>query len=156
MSTDQSLDRFDERILEIMHSDARITVTELASRVGLSKTPCLARLRRLEKAGFILGYRAVLNTTKLGRDHVAFVEVKLTDTREAALQRFNAEVRKIPEIEQCYMIAGHYDYLLSVRSADINEYRRLLGERISSLPHVAQTSTYVAMEAVKEPLEKTE
>ena len=150
MSTQDSLDAFDLRILEILHADARITVTALAQRVGLSKTPCLTRLRRLERSGYILGYTALLNNRKLGRDHVAFVEVKLNDTREAALRRFNAEVRKIPEIEQCHMIAGNYDYLLKVRSTDINAYRTLLGETISGLPHVAQTSTFVAMESVKD------
>ena len=150
MSENLSLDAFDRRILDWLHAEGRITITELAHRVGLSKTPCLTRVRRLEKAGYILGYSAVLNTRKLGRDHVAFVEVKLTDTREAALRRFNAEVRAVPEIEECHMIAGGYDYLLKVRSHDINAYRRLLGERISSLPHVAQTSTHVAMETVKD------
>lgn len=150
MSEKDSLDTFDRRILDVLHAEGRITVTALAQRVGLSKTPCLTRLRRLEKSGYILGYAAILNTRKLGRDHVAFVEVKLNDTREAALRRFNAEVRKIPEIEQCHMIAGNYDYLLKVRSTDINAYRRLLGETISGLPHVAQTSTFVAMESVKD------
>ena len=150
MTLQDSLDAFDLRILEALHGDGRITVTALAQQVGLSKTPCLTRLRRLEKTGYILGYTAILDSRKLGRDHIAFVEVKLNDTREVALRRFNAEVRKIPEIEQCHMIAGNYDYLLKVRSTDINAYRKLLGEAISGLPHVAQTSTFVAMESVKD------
>jgi Lrp/AsnC family leucine-responsive transcriptional regulator len=87
---------------------------------------------------------------RLGLDHVAFVEVKLDDTREAALSRFNAAVVKVPEIEQVHMMASHFDYLLKVRTRSMTTYREVLGERISSLPHVASTSTYVAMQAVKE------
>ena len=107
-------------------------------------------MKRLEKAGFIAGYQARLDQRRLGLGHVVFVEVKLSDTRESALGAFNAAVRATPEIEECHMIAGAFDYLLKVRSADILEYRRILADRISSLPHVASTSTHVAMEAVKE------
>jgi len=104
----------------------------------------------LEKTGVITGYHALLDPIKLGLDHIAFVEVKLNDTRESALQAFNKEVITIHEIEQCHMIAGNYDYLLKVRTQSINDYRRVLGEVISSLPHVASTSTFVSMQAVKE------
>ena len=100
--------------------------------------------------GVIAGYRAMLDPVRLGLAHVAFVEVRLSDTREAALQAFNAAVRAIPEIEACHMMAAAYDYLLKVRTRDIADYRRVLAERISALPHVASTSTHVAMESVKE------
>ncbi|WP_184149132.1 Lrp/AsnC family transcriptional regulator [Amaricoccus macauensis] len=144
------LDLFDRRILKALSEDGRMSVTELATRIGLSKTPAQVRLRRLIEAGYIEGFRAVLNPAKLGLDHVAFAEVKLSDTRESALAEFNAAVRRIPEIEECHMIAGRFDYLLKVRSPDIRTYRRILGEKISSLPHVASSSTSVAMESVKE------
>ena len=144
------LDGYDEAILRELAADGRMAVTELARRIGLSKSPTQARLKRLEETGIITGYRALLDPVKLGRAHVAFVEVRLSDTREAALQAFNRAVRSIPEIEECHMIASRFDYLLKVRTADIQDYRRILGERISALPHVAQTSTYVAMEAVKD------
>jgi Lrp/AsnC family leucine-responsive transcriptional regulator len=144
------LDRYDRAILSILATEGRIAITELARRIGLSKTPCQARVRKLENAGFITGYRAVLDPGKLGLGHVTFVEVRLGDTREAALRAFNAAVRKVPEIEQCHMIAGAFDYLLKVRSRDIDAYRRVLGEVISALPHVASTSTHVSMEAVKD------
>ncbi|CUH68370.1 Leucine-responsive regulatory protein [Thalassovita gelatinovora] len=144
------LDRFDRRILQILLVEARVSMTDLAQRVGLSKTPVLARVRRLEKDGYILGYRAQLSTKKLGLDHVAFIELKLSDTREAALSAFNTAIRKIPEVEECHMIAGGFDYLIKVRARDIGDYRRVLSESISTLPHVASSSTYVAMEAVKE------
>lgn len=147
---DGELDQFDLKILDTVAEDGRISVTDLAEKVGLSKTPVTARFRRLIEEGFILGFRAVLNTQKLGLDHVAFAEVKLTDTREDALREFNRAVRKIREVEECHMIAGRFDYLLKVRTQNIRRYREVLGEKISSLPHVASTSTSVVMQSVKE------
>ena len=144
------LDAYDHKILAVLADDGRITVTDLARAVGLSKTPCQVRLRRLVDMGVITGFRATLNTAKLGLDHVAFTEVKLSDTREKALDEFNASVRHIREVEECHMIASSFDYLLKVRTADIRRYRIVLGEKISSLPHVASTSTFVAMETVKD------
>ena len=144
------LDQFDKKILAILKQDGRITFTALAARVGLSKTPCQQRVRRLIERGVITGFRAIVDPVKVGLDHVAFAEVKLTDTREAALAQFNATVRKIPEVEECHMIASSFDYLLKVRTPDIRRYRIVLGEKISSLPHVASTSTFVAMETILE------
>jgi len=144
------MDSYDRRILKILSGDGRIAITELARRIGLSKTPCQARVRKLEAAGYIRGYRAVLDPGKLGLGHVTFVEVRLSDTRESALRAFNVAVQAVPEIEQCHMIAGAFDYLLKVRSRDIDAYRRVLGEVISTLPHVSSTSTHVSMEAVKD------
>ncbi len=145
-----SLDRFDRAILDILAVDGRLPITELAQRIGLSKSPTQARLKRLIAEGYIRGFRAILDPRKLGMDHVAFTEVKLSDTREAALEAFRQAVLRIPEIEECHMIASSFDYLLKVRTADIRRYREVLGEKISSLPHVANTSTFVAMETVRE------
>ena len=144
------LDNFDRKIIDILAGEGRISVTELARRIGLSKSPTQARLKRLEEAGVIRGYRALYDPILLGRDHVAFVEVKLSDTREAALAAFNRAVVVIPEVEQCHLIAGAFDYLLKVRTAGMTGYRAVLAEKISTLPHVSHTSTYVAMQAVKE------
>lgn len=144
------LDRFDLAILDVLSADGRISVTDLANRIGLSKSPTQARLRRLEQSGVIRGYRALLDPIRLGRDHVAFAEVKLTDTRESALDSFNAAVARIGAIEECHLIAGSFDYLLKIRCGSMTEYRQLLADEISQLPHVAQTSTYMAMQAVKE------
>jgi Lrp/AsnC family transcriptional regulator, leucine-responsive regulatory protein len=144
------LDRFDQAILAALSTEGRLSATELARRIGLSKSPTQARMKRLEEAGIITGYGARLDRVRIGQAHVAFVEVRLSDTREAALQAFNRAVLAVPEVEECHMIASRFDYLLKVRTADILAYRRVLAERISSLPHVASTSTYVAMEAVKE------
>ena len=144
------IDRFDQKMMQILSTDGRIAITDLAKKLGMSKTPCGVRLKRLMSDGYITGFKAVLNPVKLDMNHVAFVEVRLQDTKEAALKAFNESVQLIPEIEQCHMIAGSFDYLLKVRTKDIIAYRRVLGERLSDLPHVASTSTYVAMESVKE------
>lgn len=144
------LDEFDRKIVAALAADGRMTVTDLAKQVGLSKTPAQVRLKRLIDAGVIRGFRAIIDPARLGLDHIAFTEVKLADTREKALQEFNAAVRRIPEVEECHMLASNFDYLLKVRTADIRRYRIVLGEKISSLPHVASTSTFVAMETIKD------
>jgi Lrp/AsnC family leucine-responsive transcriptional regulator len=146
----QDLDSFDHAILRHLATDGRISATELAGRIGLSKSPTMARIKRLENAGVITGYAARLNPIRMGLAHTAFVEVRLSDTREAALRAFNAAILLIPEVEECHMIASRFDYLLKVRTADMTAYRRVLGEYISALPHLASTSTYVAMETIKE------
>jgi len=144
------LDRIDRNILTALATDGRLSMSELAARVGLSKTPVQARVRRLEKDGFIRGYAAVIDRERMGEGHVAFVQVKLSDTRSQALEAFNKAVQSVPEVEQCHMMASSFDYLLKIRTTDIGAYRRVLGERISALPHVSQTSTFVAMETVKD------
>lgn len=144
------LDRFDRAILSALAAEGRLPVADLARRIGLSKSPTQARLKRLEAEGVITGYRALIDPIRLGLDHVAFVEVRLRDTSEKALSAFNAAITRIPEVEQAHMIAGNFDYLLKVRTASMIDYRRVLAEAISSLPHVAGTSTFVAMEAVKD------
>jgi len=149
--TGSNFDRIDRAILDQLTANGRITITELSAAVGLSKTPCQARIKRLEADGLITGYRAMLDPVKLGLQHVAFVEVKLTDTKAGALDAFNRAVLALVEIEQCYMIAGSFDYLLKVRTKDIASYRQVMGEKISALPFVSHTSTFVSMEAVKEP-----
>ena len=142
------IDQIDRRILRALRANARLSMVALGEQVGLSKTPVTARVRRLEEAGYIRGYRAELDAGKLGLEHVAFVEVRLSDTREAALQAFNTAIREIPEVEACHMIAGGFDYLVKVRTSNVRDYRRVLGEKISQLPHIASTSTYVSMESV--------
>ncbi|KHK93261.1 Lrp/AsnC family transcriptional regulator [Novosphingobium malaysiense] len=148
--TTVDLDDLDRRIIAVLRRDGRITVTDLAKEVGMSKTPCQVRMRKLIESGVIRGFRAIVNPATLGLDHVAFTEVKLSDTREQALSEFNRAVQRIPEIEECHMLASSFDYLLKVRTADIRRYRVVLGEKISSLPHVSSTSTFVAMETVKD------
>jgi len=144
------LDQYEMKMLDVLARDGRIPVTELARLVGLSKSPCQVRLKKLIKQGYILGFRALLNARKLNSEHIAFTEVRLSDTRENALRDFNDAVLQIPEVEQCHMIAGSFDYLLKVRTTDISAYRRVLGESISRLPYISSTSTFVAMQSVKD------
>ncbi|MCV6597912.1 MAG: Lrp/AsnC ligand binding domain-containing protein [Mangrovicoccus sp.] len=143
------IDSIDQKILMELGAEARLTMTELAHRVGLSKTPVIARVKRLESEGYIEGYGARLNWSRLGRNHITYVELRMTTTREAALEEFRAAVLRVPEIVECAMIAGDFDYILKVRSRSIDDFRRCLGETISALPHVAATSTHVVMEQVK-------
>lgn len=149
-ASDGQIDAFDARIIAALVEDGRMSVTDLAARVGLSRSPCQARLKRLMDEGYIRGFRAVLDPVKLRLEHIAFTEVKLSETTEKALSAFNAAVLRIKEVEACHMIAGSFDYLLKVRTRDIRRYREVLGEKISALPHVASTSTYVVMEPVKD------
>ena len=144
------LDRIDHSIIRELQKNARITITELASRVGLSKTPCQVRMRRLEEQGYVTGYTALVNQSKLGQSHIAFAQVTLNDTSSDALAAFNTAVKQISAVEQCHMIAGNFDYLLKVRTGNMAEYRQVLGEEISALPHVLQTSTFVVMENVRD------
>ena len=142
------MDKYDRKILSVLLVEGRISMTALGDRVGLSKTPVTARVKRLEEEGVITGYRATLSASKLGVEHIAFLEVKLSDTREKALDAFNQAVRAIPEVEACHMIAGGFDYLIKVRTSDIFAYRQVLGEQLSRLPNVASTSTYISMQSV--------
>ncbi|WP_041794781.1 Lrp/AsnC ligand binding domain-containing protein [Pararhodospirillum photometricum] len=144
------LDRIDRRILRELQADGRLSIVELARRVNLTKTPCAERVRRLEREGVIEGYQARLASEVLGAGHIAFVQVSLKSTTEAELERFNAAVRALPEVQSCHMIAGGFDYLLKVRTRDIGHYRHVLGDKISSLPAVLQTHTFVVMENVKD------
>ncbi|KGJ04018.1 transcriptional regulator, AsnC family [Paracoccus halophilus] len=144
------LDSTNRKILHELATNARIPITELARKVGLSKTPVALRIKQMEQIGLITGYRAILSPLKLGLTHVTYIEVRLSDTRQKALEEFNAAVRAIPDIEECYMIAGGFDYLLKVRSRDMTDFRRIMAESISALPYIHATSSYVSMEAVVE------
>lgn len=144
------MNRADYQIIKELQQNSRITITELALRVGLSKTPCQMRMRKLEEQGYITGYTALVDHSKLDLNHIAFIQVTLNDTSSKSLAAFNQAVLQITEVEQCHMIAGGYDYLLKVRTKDMTAFRMVLGESISTLPHVQQTSTFVAMESIKD------
>jgi len=144
------MDRIDLKILAALQADARLSMVELSHQVGLSKTPCAARVKKLERDGVIRGYHADLDPVAMGVNHIVVVQVLLSSTTERDLRRFNDAVQLIPQIVSCHMIAGDFDYLLIVRTRDVGEYRRVMGEQISGLPCVKQTHSYVAMEIVKE------
>jgi Lrp/AsnC family transcriptional regulator, leucine-responsive regulatory protein len=144
------LDVVDQSILRELQEHGRLPIVELASRVNLTKTPCTHRVRRLEEAGIIRGYRADLDPDQLDAGCVMIVMVLLDKTSDDALERFNEAVSRIPEVQGCYMIAGNFDYLLKIRTKDVANYRAVLGHQISKLPNVHQTHSFVVMELVKD------
>lgn len=143
------LDRIDRRILELLQRDGRLPNVELAKAVGLSPTPCLERVRRLEREGYITGYVALADPAKLNAATVVFVQVSLTSTSTDNLREFHREMRSLQEVEACHMVAGGFDYLLKVRCVDMLDYQHFLGEKLAAIPMVDQTHTYVVIEEVK-------
>jgi Lrp/AsnC family leucine-responsive transcriptional regulator len=143
------LDRIDRRILSILQEDGRIANLKLAEAVALSPTAVLARVQRLTRDGFILGYEARLNPLKLGAGMLVFVEVLLDRTTPNVFDQFKAAVQVHPEIMECHMVEGGFDYLLKTRSADMNAYRVFAGNVLWQLPGVRETRTYAVMEEVK-------
>ena len=150
----RDLDRIDYRILQELERDGRISIVELAARVNLTNTPCSERVKRLEHAGLIRGYRAMLNMEKLGLGHLTVVQVSLAATGgQNSLDDFNAAVRRIPEVESCLMVAGSFDYLLTIRTRDIVHFRNVLGDKVNRLPGILQTNSFAVMEVVKEGID---
>ncbi|MBS0318953.1 MAG: Lrp/AsnC ligand binding domain-containing protein [Proteobacteria bacterium] len=143
------IDRIDVRILAALQDDGRLPNVKLAERVGLSPTAVLARIQRLTHEGYIRGYEARLDPAKLGAGMLVFVEVLLDRTTPNVFEAFKAAVQVRPEILECHMVAGGFDYLLKTRSADMADYRRFAGAVLWQLPGVRETRTYAVMEEVK-------
>ncbi len=143
------LDRIDRKILKILQEDGRIANLKLAECVALSPTAVLARVQRLTRDGFILGYEARLDPVKLGAGMLVFIEVLLDRTTPNVFDQFKAAVQVHPEIMECHMVAGGFDYLLKTRSADMAAYRAFAGNVLWQLPGVRETRTYAVMEEVK-------
>ena len=141
----KDLDRIDRNILNELQKDGRISNVELSKRVGLSPTPCLERVRRLERQGFIQGYTALLNPHYLDASLLVFVEITLNRGAPDVFEQFNAAVQKLEEIQECHLVSGDFDYLLKTRVPDMSAYRKLLGETLLRLPGVNDTRTYVVM-----------
>ena len=142
----QTLDNIN--ILRILQNDGRISIVNLAERVGLTKTPCLTRLRRLEKTGYIDGYQARINPHKVDQSYLVYVQIKLENTTSQTLRNFNQAAKATPDIMSCHMLSGGYDYLLKIRTRDMASYRELLGDVIASLPGVLTTASFPVMEEV--------
>lgn len=149
MDGPDELDRIDRRILQVLQDDGRISNLKLAEAVALSPTAVLARVQRLTRAGYILGYEARLNPHRLGAGLLVFVEVLLDRTTPNVFDQFKAAVQVHPEILECHMVAGGFDYLLKTRVADMNAYRDFAGSVLWQLPGVRETRTYAVMEEVK-------
>ncbi|MGI2112119.1 leucine-responsive transcriptional regulator Lrp [Shewanella frigidimarina] len=146
----KDLDRIDRNILNELQQDGRISNVELSKRVGLSPTPCLERVKRLEKQGFISGYTALVNPHFLGASLLVFVEITLNRDTPDIFDRFNRAVQLLDDIQECHLVSGDFDYLLKTRVSDMSAYRRLLGETLLKLPSISDTRTYVVMEEVKQ------
>jgi len=143
------IDKTDRKILDILQADGRIANVELAERIGLSPTSIGERLKRLQRDGFIEGYDARLNPHRLGLGLLVFVEVLLDKTTPDVFARFAEAVKLAPEVLECHMVAGGFDYLVKARLPDMTAYRRFLGETLLALPGVRETRTYAVMEEVK-------
>ena len=143
------IDRIDRRILTVLQEDGRISTVDLAERIGLSPTSTSERVKRLQREGFVSGFRAVLDPRRLGLELLVFVEVSLDKTTPDVFEKFAAAVRRAPEVLECHMVAGGFDYLVKTRVADMSAYRRFLGETLLALTGVKETRTYAVMEEVK-------
>jgi len=144
-----SLDAADLRILRILQQDGRITNQELARQGGLSPASCFDRVKRLRERGIVLGYTALLDPHQLGSALMIFVEVLLDRTTDDVFSAFAEHVRKVPQVLECHMVAGGFDYLLKVRVADMAAYRSFLGDILAAMPGVRETRTYAVIEEVK-------
>ncbi|WP_462158405.1 leucine-responsive transcriptional regulator Lrp [Pseudoalteromonas sp. GB56] len=145
----QQLDRIDRKILVELQRDGRISNVELAKRIGLSATPCLERVKKLEREGYIRGYKAVVDPAKLGQALLVYVEVTITKTSPDVFDEFNQAVKKHDEIVECHLVSGNFDFLLKTRVTDMSEYRQVLGDILLKLPNISESRTYVVMEEVK-------
>lgn len=146
------LDKTDHKILRLLQANGRMAMTELAEKVGLSTTPCTERVRRLERDGVIAGYYARLNPQALGAALLVFVEIKLSSKSGDIFDAFRREVQKIPEILDCHLVSGEFDYLIKARIPDMSQYRKLLGDILLKLPAANESKSYVVMEEIKETL----
>lgn len=143
------MDDIDRKILRALQEDGRITNAALAEKCGLSTAACFERVRRLRESGVIIGYTALLDPEKLDRALLVFIEVLLDRTTDDAFAAFADHVRKLPDVIECHMVAGGFDYLLKVRVADMAAYRAFLGDTLVALPGIRETRTYAVLEEVK-------
>ncbi len=146
------LDRIDRRILECLQNDGRISNVQLARKVNLTPTPCIERVKRLERQGYIRGYTAILDPELVNASLLVFVEIDLSHNSPDAFRKFREEARRLPEIMDCHLVSGNFDYLIKARVSDMKAYRELLGEKLLSLPGVNTSRSYVVMEEIKETL----
>jgi DNA-binding Lrp family transcriptional regulator len=144
------LDDIDVRILDVLQQEARIPILALADRVGLSPTPCARRVRRLERTGVIRAYMALVDPDQLGvRLHV-FVRVRLRSSTRKSVEIFEKAVREMPEVVECYLVTGAYDYLLHIRVADVETFRDFLRDRLITITSVGETESHIALEQTKQ------
>jgi Lrp/AsnC family leucine-responsive transcriptional regulator len=149
----RALDKIDRHILRLLQRDGRMAMKELSEQVGLSITPCIERVKRMERDGVITGYYARVSPAAVGVNLLVFVEITLNQKSAKAFEQFRHEVLRIPEVMECHLVSGDFDYLIKARIREMAEYRTLLGDMLLQLPGAAQSKSYVVMEEIKETLE---
>lgn len=149
VKTPKHIDRIDRRILIELQKNGKLSNVDLAKTVGLSPSPCLERVKRLELQGYILGYHARVDPNMLGAAMLVFVEITLTKTSVDIFEEFSTAVQVHDDIQECHLVSGNFDFLLKARVADMSSYRKLLGDTLLRLPGVSASRTYVVMEEVK-------
>lgn len=149
----RALNRIDRNILRLLQRDGRITYAELARQVGLTTTPCIERVKRLEKEGFIKGYTSILNPQYLDAGLIIFVQIKLDRTSKDGFEKFRTAVVRLPEVQECYLVSGSFDYLIKARVADMSAYREFLENTLLSVPGVQESNSIVVMDSAKETLQ---
>ncbi|MEM1152904.1 MAG: Lrp/AsnC ligand binding domain-containing protein [Pseudomonadota bacterium] len=148
----KDLSKMDKRILRALQRDGRQSYAELARQVGLTTTPCSERVRRLERDGVITGFSALVDPVSVGAALLVFVQIRLSRTSQDNFALFKAAASDLPEVQECYLVSGDFDYLIKARVADMAAYREFLGETLLGLPAVQASTSYVVMETVKETL----
>lgn len=150
MQQTSELDAIDLRILNFLQEEGRLTMTELGERVGLSTSPCSQRVKRLERLGVIKGYHAKIDPVAAGKTLLVFVEITLAEKSEQIFKKVREELEHMPEVLECHLVSGSFDYLVKARLVGMPEYRQLLGSMLKRIPVAAQSNSYVVMEEVKE------
>ena len=148
-----TLDRYDRNILKALQRDGRISNVELAQSVQLSESACLRRVRALEQSGYISGYVAVLDQKRLGRSGTVFVHIALRREEQSELAAFEQAVQRIPEIMECYLMTGEFDYILKLVVADMADFERLHNDALTRLPGVSRINTSIAIRAIRRTTE---
>ena len=146
------IDRIDRKILDVLQREGRISITELAERIGLSTSPCSERVRRLERAGVIRGYSATVDPAALGRPLLVFVQLTLSSNSGEVFEQMRRELLHEPRVLECHLVSGAFDYLIKARLSAMREYRDLLAQILRKVPVPAQSNSYVVMEEIKESL----
>ncbi len=148
----RELDKIDQHILRVLQEEGRISFTELGERVGLSTTPCTERVRRLERDGVITGYHARLDPQQVGAGLLVFVEISLAYKSGDIFEGFRNAALRLPNVLECHLVSGDFDYLIKARISEMASYRKLLGSTLLTMPNVRDSKSYIVMEEVKETL----
>lgn len=146
----RELDRIDRKILRILQQEGRISLTELGERVGLSTTPCTERVRRLERERVITGYHARVDPQRVRAGLLVFVQISLAYKSGDIFEEFRRAALRLPNVLECHLVSGEFDYLIKARISEMASYRKLLGSTLLTLPHVRESRSYIVMEELKE------